>query len=407
MNCKKQILTIVIILLSLLNVQAQPGGLFKKVKDNVTEEKTIASNSSTNVNIETTTQAYTNNSNVSNTEDNAVNDENTPKGYFLVNNPLGKITFSNEPFTKGTSGTKTVFNSNEFIYGRLQLNSGTIKDAFKIGNKGKDIPFHSLEYVVVIYKNGEKKYNNNQIWNNCLVKDADLSKSYFDFDVLPNPKNATTIISALADFSAGKSTAPLYSAINPQVFSEDGTYKVDVIIRHAVSDAWGKELEKEDWPTFEMDFDFVFNSNDIATLKKNKELASETANNNMTAAAAAVQELPKEWSSKSAALVMGFTQAQLVSMYQNSFTSKMDAHTVVKFHASSSSGGHTVVNNDYGIPVYRYSNQWYTIFIKYANGKTCYFQGFGLRQQYNGGGTYGKPMIDKNEYHMVDCEKMK
>ena len=115
MNCKKQILAIVFILLSLLNVQAQPGEFLKKVKDNVTEEKTTASNSSTNANIETTTQAYTNNSNVSNTEDNAVNDENTPKGYFLVNNPLGKITFSNEPFTKVTSGTKTVFNSNEFI----------------------------------------------------------------------------------------------------------------------------------------------------------------------------------------------------------------------------------------------------------------------------------------------------
>ena len=127
----------------------------------------------------------------------------------------------------------------------------------------------------------------------------------------------------------------------------------------------------------------------------------------MTAAATAVQELPKEWANKSAALVMGFTQAQLVSMYLNSFTNKMDAHTVLKFHASSSNGGYTVVNNDYGIPIYRYSNQWYTIFIKYANGKTCFYQGFGLRQQYNGGGTYGKPMIDKNEYHMVDCEKMK
>ncbi len=104
---------------------------------------------------------------------------------------------------------------------------------------------------------------------------------------------------------------------------------------------------------------------------------------------------------------MGFTQAQLISKYQNSFTDKMDAHTVVKFHASASNGGWTIVNNDFGIPVYRYSNQWYTIFIKYANGKTCYYQGFGLRQQYNGGGAYGQASIDKNEYHMADCGSMK
>ena len=334
-------------------------------------------------------------------------DENTPKSYFIVNNPLGKMTFSNQPFANGANSFKTVFNSNEFIYGRLQLNSGTIKEAFKIGEKSENIPFYSIEYVVVVYKKEERKFNNEQIWNNCLVRDIDLSKNYFDFDVLPNPQNATTVISSVADFSAGKSTAPLYSAINPQVFYEDGVYKIDLLLRYPAKDAWGKELDKQKWPIFEADFDFIFSSNDVATLKKNNELASTNAKNNMQGIATAAELLPKQWTEKSSALVMGFTQPQLVSMYENSFTSKMDAHAVIKFHASSSNGGYTVVNNDYGIPIYRYSNQWYTIFIKYANGKTCFYQGFGLRQQYNGGGTYGKPLIDKNNYFMVDCEKMK
>jgi hypothetical protein len=85
----------------------------------------------------------------------------------------------------------------------------------------------------------------------------------------------------------------------------------------------------------------------------------------------------------------------------------MDPHTVVKFHASPSNGGWTTVNNDYGIPIYRYSNQWYTVFVKFNNGKSCFFQGFGLRQQYNGGGTYGKVFCDINPYHMTDCGLMK
>jgi len=50
---------------------------------------------------------------------------------------------------------------------------------------------------------------------------------------------------------------------------------------------------------------------------------------------------------------MGLTQAQLISMFQNGFTDKMDAHTVVKIHASAFNCGWTIVNNDFGIPAYR------------------------------------------------------
>ncbi len=393
-------LSVVFILSSFL-CGAQLGGVLKKAKEKVTSSK-----SSGNAQ-ETPKDKSSNINEVKNGGTLESRGSNTPKGYFLVTNPLGKITFSNQLFTTGTSSSKASFHSNEFIYGRLQLNSGTVKEAFKIGNKAGGIPFYSLEYIVVVYKNGEKKFNNKQIWNSCLVRDADLSKNYFDFDVLPNPQNATTIISAVADFSAGKSTAPLYSSITPQVFSEDGVYKVDIILRNSANDAWGKPLEEDKWPTFEADFDFTFSSDDIATLKKNKELASTNAENKMQGITTAAEPLPKQWSEKSSSLVMGLTQPQLVSMYENSFTSKMDAHTVVKFHSSSTNGGWTVVSNDFGIPTYRYSNQWYTIFIKYANGKTCFHQGFGLRQQYIGAGKYGTSTIDKNEYHFIDCEKMK
>lgn len=331
-------------------------------------------------------------------------DVNVPDTYYLVNNPLGKISFSNQPFSATATGSKTKFSSNEFIYGRLQLNSGTIKEALKINEKAANSKYYSFEYVVVVYRNKESKYNNEQIWNSCLLRDADLDKNYLDFDVLPSPDKATTIISALSDFSAGKSTGPLYAAIQPNVFYEDGIYKVDVIIRNPTKDGWGNLLEKGKWPTFEADFDFEFNTNDVATLKKNKELASTKAANEIRNG---ITPLPKQWTEKTSAPAMGLTQAQLITLYENSFDSKLDPHTVVKFHSSSSNGGWTTVNNDYGIPIYRYSNQWYTIFVKYANGKACFFQGFGLRQQYMGGGTYGKTFLDKNDYRMADCGSMK
>lgn len=384
------------------NGSAQIGGsLIKKAKDKLTEKKELKDEKivkqESNSNVEEP-KVNTTQSRISN------NDPNVPDKYYLVENPLGKITFSNQPFSSSTVTSKSKFASSEFIYGRLKLNNGTVKEALKIGEKAKGSSYYSFEYVIVVFRNKENKYNNEQIWNTCLLRDADLEKNYLDFDVLPNPEKATTIISALPDFSAGKSTAPLYGAIKPTIFSEDGIYKIDVIIRNPIIDGWGRDLAKDKWPTFEADFDFEFNSTDVAKLTKNYETATAQAN---YAIKNSITPMPKQWTEKSSTLAMGFTQAQLISMYENHFSSKLDPHTVIKFHASPSNGDWTIVKNDFGIPIYRYSNQWYTIFIKYNNGKACFFQGFGLRQQYSGGGTYDKVIIDDQEYKMADCELMK
>ncbi len=395
---KKITLSILILFFATTSTQAQLGGLLKKAKDKVTEKKEVKESKQEDIEEKTTSKAVNNKTKIS--------DPNTPDTYFLVNNPLGKISFSNQPFSASTANSKTKFASNEFIYGRLQLNSGTIKEALKIVEKDAKNPYYNFQYVVVVYHNKEDKYNNEQIWNSCLLKDADLDKNYLDFDVLPSPDKATTIISALSDFSAGKATAPLYAAIQPNIFAEDGMYKIDVIIRNPTKDGWGNLLAKDKWPTFEADFDFEFNANDVAMLKKNYELASNNAKND---AANANTPLPKQWKEKSSALVMGYTQAQLMSLYESSFSGKFAPYTVIKFHASASNGGWTVQNNEYGIPRYRYSNQWYTVFVQFKDGKkACFFQGFGLRQDYQGGGTYGKVFCDKNDsYHYADCAEMK
>ncbi len=44
---------------------------------------------------------------------------------------LGSVYFSNQPFINGTQGSKSSFNSNEFIYGRLVLNGGTVREVLK------------------------------------------------------------------------------------------------------------------------------------------------------------------------------------------------------------------------------------------------------------------------------------
>ena len=57
---------------------------------------------------------------------------------------LGTIYFSNKPFPAdgGTEGSKTAFTSNEFIYGRLVLKNGTVREVLKPS------PFKVMSFLV-------------------------------------------------------------------------------------------------------------------------------------------------------------------------------------------------------------------------------------------------------------------
>ncbi len=314
--------------------------------------------------------------------------------YTKVYNSNVRISFSSEPFTTGEKLNNS-FSSRNYIYARLENTAGSIKDAFKLGD-GDD----KLIVKIIVFNDKEdivKEFETN-IW--FLYLKADEAKGKFiDFDIKPEPGKITT--HSINDESFYYS--PFFSIQSQQYFPVNGQYRIGVQVFSRVKDDWGKE----DWYNIKQcgaHFDYNFSAADVSTI--NKEAAA-ISDNMKDAVRYALKPLPKQWTEKSSPLVMGFTQAQLIAMYEKSFSNKMDAHTTVKFHASPSAGGWTVVNNDYGIPKYRYSNQWHTIFIKYANGKTCFYQGFGLRQQYNGGGTYGPAFIDKNDYYMTDCELMK
>ena len=81
---------------------------------------------------------------------------------------------------------------------------------------------------------------------------------------------------------------------------------------------------------------------------------------------------------------------------------------MLKVFAHESSGGWTIHKNDLGIPLYRYSNQFYTFFVKNTESNSCYFQRFSLRQEYNGGGTYAPTKGDITyDVNFTECDKMK
>jgi hypothetical protein len=308
-----------------------------------------------------------------------------------VNNNLS-ITFSNKTFTGGGEVVTNSFTSANGIYAKLTATKGTLKEALKIADNDDGI---ILQFV--LYDDVDETINAFATLEKFQLTPAQANGKSVTFDIIPSVPN----------FSQGKQSDFWVGTFaynhKEYIFKRNGNYKVGLFVKNEKADDWGKPIYGDDI-VFANFFDYNFSAKDAAGIVKEASEVSEIKQNTVKNV---ITSLPKQWTEKSSALVMGFTQPQLVTMYQNSFSDKMDAHTVVKFHASASNGGWTVVNNNLGIPVYRYSNQWYTIFIKYANGKTCFYQDFGLREQYNGGGTYGKSFIDKNEYYMADCMQMK
>lgn len=117
------------------------------------------------------------------------------------------------------------------------------------------------------------------------------------------------------------------------------------------------------------------------------------------------QELSKEWKLTTNPIIGGQTELKLKTIYVNSFSSGGGANlNILKFYAAppKSQTPWVVLNNDPGIPIYRYSAQWYTVFVKDKSNGVCYFQGFG----HSGGGTFSEAFVDHGESYLYNCDKM-
>ena len=188
------------------------------------------------------------------------------------NEPVnGKIYFSNQPFTTGNAGSKNTFTSAEYIYGRIELAGKTVKEAFKVWDPSPGYPYSYLLYRVYVFYNGQEMGHNTL--NVCLLKEEDKNKTWFNFDVLPEPSKASTVISGIERFDAGLFAAPFYNLINSDNFKQEGEYRIVVKFYYESYDVWGKREELEKWPMLEDAFTFKFTLKDVPMLKKNEQAA--------------------------------------------------------------------------------------------------------------------------------------
>lgn len=187
----------------------------------------------------------------------------------------GKIYFSNQPFTTSNTGSKSTFTSSDYIYGRIELDSQTINNAFRVFEPNSNYPYAYFLYRVYVFHNGQEMGFNSSN-NLCLLREKDKNNKWFNFDVLPEPARASTVISGTERFDYySLGTVPLYGLINPYKFKENGEYKIVVKFYTESYDVWGKMEPVEKWPVLEGEFAFMFNAKDVPLLKKNGEAAND------------------------------------------------------------------------------------------------------------------------------------
>lgn len=315
-------------------------------------------------------------------------------------NVEGRIYFSNLPFTGTNSNTgKTTFTSAEYIYARLEIPSGTLKEIFKIKDDEKALPY--LKCKLTVMQGGEViPYGSSK--DNILVQDEFKNSNILNFDILPEPAKASTLYSMLEDFSAGYGFNPISGLILNGRWP-DGDYKVRVTIYTETFNAYGALQSEDKWPSLEGEFDLKFKEDDAGKIIANSKLIRETSIEN----AFRYDNLPPVFSKPGPLTDPNASSAKIAAILKRDLPQRQ----ILKWVAESYSGPvWHVATNDLGIPRYKYFNPHIWMAYK-INGK-CYVGYATLRQIYSGGGTYGPLQVaftsagslpDKG----IDCTKIK
>ncbi len=318
---------------------------------------------------------------------------------YLLNAVPGQISFSSAPFPGGAGAAKKTFSSAEYIYGQLQLSSGTLKEAFKIKDKENTLSF--LKSTVTILQNGEVvSYGSSNDF--IYLKDDIKNGSSLNFDVMPEPAKASTVFSMLDDFSAGIGFTPLPTMIF-NAHLPDGNYQVHVKIYTETMDAYGSLQSEDKWPSVEGEFNYNFKEDDAEKILANRLTIRE----NILVNAFRYDKLPPVFSNPGKLNDPNATAAKIFAILKRDLPER----EIIKWVAETYNGPvWHIANDDFGLPKYKYFNPH--IWMAYKMNGKCYVGDVTLREPYSGGGTYGSLQVAFTSASSVpdkgiDCVKVK
>lgn len=306
-----------------------------------------------------------------------------------------KVEFFDALPNSGAENFSQSFTSQQHIYARITATNGTIKDVFHFDEN------NAYLYVkMYLYDDVSQKisYTSRGYFNFIRLTKEEANLSSLDIEILGHNMKYNLFKSD----DGGMYMSPFPNMHKESNFPRNGKYKVGFFLFTDIKDDWGKAKEGEGYlhgNTFEYDF----SAKDVAQIEQDQTSLHEAKKNGVKYEKKA---LPPEWDEKSSAFTMGYTEKQIIDLYKSCYTGS-HVMTIVKCFAHPSNGGWSIQKNEYGIPEYRYSNQFYTLFTKHIDG-SCYYQRFSLRQRYSGGGTYDSVFGDITyQVYFTDCEKMK
>ncbi|MGD9629952.1 MAG: hypothetical protein AB7V18_11965 [Pyrinomonadaceae bacterium] len=325
--------------------------------------------------------------------------------------PGARITFSNNP---DGSDPKTSFTSSEFIYGRLDLGGKTLYDAFGLKSLGEQ-KFYSIRYHLKILEAGKQGWEHD--WHNSrrytLITKEDAQKTFWNFDVLPDPAKVSTLIGAIDDdISYFNSPAGIYLEIRDEdsarsIFPQNGAYTVDITLFGSAYDDWGKPSgETEKYPTASAKFALQFSGMDGRTLVANAKKARESveaAKNRQQM----LHTMPDWWAKAATPPEPKLAPARLVPLIKG-FIGQWNL-TYVKHMIVQYSGPLWVIEkNNLGIPEYRMVKPYIYVIYKDPKDNSCQIGALYMRESYSGAGTYGQPYLGGiRDIQYIDCAAIK
>ena len=311
----------------------------------------------------------------------------------------GKIEFSSQPFSSN-AGTKTSFTSAEYVYARMELNSQTIREAFKLKEKEGNPAY--LQVLVNILKGGEIiHYGSNRQY--ILLPDEFKDSKTLYVDLMPEASKATTLHSMVDDFRAGLGMNPLISLIR-NGRHPTGDYKIRLTLYYETYNAYGSLHDEDKWPALSGEFDYRLSEDDVEQMFNNDKKVTETIVEN----AFRYDRMPPVFSSPGKLTDPNATQAKIAAILKRDLPKRQ----ILKWVAESYDGPYWhIAKDDYGLPRYKYFNPH--IWMAYKIDGKCYVGHVTLRQVYSGGGTYGPLQVAFTSAsgslpdRGIDCAKVK
>jgi hypothetical protein len=323
-----------------------------------------------------------------------------------------RMTFSNNP---DGSSPKTSFTSSENIYGRIDFGGKTMYDAFGWKAMG-DRKFYYVSYFLKILPAGSNQGWEHD-WHNgrsyTLVTKEDAQKTYWNFDVLPDPAKASTLSGALADeLEYYKWVSGMWPEIRDmdaarRTFPQNGMYNIDITIYGDSYDDWGKPAgDFEKFPTVSAVIPFQFSGTDGQRLASGYAKAAEaieSAKNRKEM----LHAMPDWWTQGKTPPDAKLSPARLTPMIKG-FIGQWNL-TYVKHTFAPYSGPLWVIETHGDIlPDYRMVVPYIYVLYKDAKDNSCQIGALYMREKYSGGGTYGEPYLGGiRDIQYIDCSAVK